>query len=52
MLFDKEIEFYEFCKQRLRRQVEEVRGLERREFTVEEMEPFSSEFEGEDYVLL
>ncbi len=58
--FDREIEFYEFCKQRLQRQVSHLKKLEivKEEeeeppfFDYEDMEPYKTDFEADDYVLL
>lgn len=51
--FDKEIEFYEFCKQRLEKQkgqLEKRQKLEEFEYKV--LEQYVEEFESDDYVLL
>ena len=51
--FDKEIEFYEFCRQRLEKQkgqIEKPQKLE--EFQYQKLEQYVAEFESDDYVLL
>ena len=55
--FDKELEFYEFCKQRLERQKKQIsadaaKRAKLKEFLYQDMERYVEEFESDDYVLL